>query len=957
MSGDKLKAAFLGLTDRGKASLAKSCDERAQRELRDVADVRQQLVQMDDAHPDKAKWAHEASTLEGKVQAARALEPVRDAYVALGSLGNETKDLRERVTEAGSALGQGRKQLGLLDLNLIAIRRTALMTPNAKAAEKTRTALAKLEIERAQVGKDEEKAEALLGRAVKALKEAEKGLLTKPETGSERAASRGVLDTMAGVPGLDGILSPSRADGRGRRNAGEEAAARLDVFDGHFANPAATEAAQVENTAMRTGAVIRAAAMQQARTRNDPSIAHRLGALMVDEYAPDLKLDAKTKALTEALVMDDPVQKLLTGKIRFEDAVQRIRDQAQIGDVDPSRMLKLLRNQFEMHMGSLDLNTDITNARLEADVVLKTDVNGNVEEQSQKFVLSDLEGEIDPSWAKRPDTFGLAGPALDAGGLKLGPAFKATLDKLEQELTAWDTEETAGPDVLGIKAPSWAGQNKPPQLDQPGTGRETDPAPSGLTEKALADAAARLTDPAARTTVTAIKTTKTGTDREREVDKDGNYVLVEKPLQAAPYIAAPGLGQDHKVRAPLANGDDRAALHGALDEREYAHLRMLQRADAEDRATAISVNGKKQTPEQVVRTFLGKTYALDDNGVDRLLKAVAVAFDTVPLTITFAAESMFSEDKDAPAHGTAYVSDVVYTRSQEDASGLIGRGDNVGIDPAPVVAPEKPGTIAPGVEEMIEQRKRQGADTAELEALLKKAQESAGETAKGANGGPTGPTSPKVGIVGGAGGSWKEERGENYQRWRPDKDRREGRLDERMLQQNAQTFGAVNPSFDKTQGTSAEFMGTDEGRNYYGNAHFLLNDGVRGRAAFSVRGASISVGGGKTAVQRTDLVMMLFDMIRGSDSNLRYIDAIALLAKGGAKALATATDWEIHIYGGFDMTKDAKSIYLSSKIQDPVRTRIEKFAAKNNISVETSIPDGKAVIAKGDPVRQELASI
>ena len=45
-------------------------------------------------------------------------------------------------------------------------------------------------------------------------------------------------------------------------------------------------------------------------------------------------------------------------------------------------------------MGSLDLNTDIKNAELETDIVLKTGLTGNVEKSAQSFVLSDLEGEI-----------------------------------------------------------------------------------------------------------------------------------------------------------------------------------------------------------------------------------------------------------------------------------------------------------------------------------------------------------------------------------------------------------------------------------------------------------------------------------------------------------------------------------------------------------------------------------
>ena len=948
MAGDKLKAAFLGLTDAGKKSLAKSRDQRAQRAMADIAAARKQLSEVPNANPRKAILASEIELHEATIKATLK-RPVGEAFKALPALGDQATVLRDRVGAVAVRVTGQDQSLHLLDMNLTAIRRAALLTPDEKAANTTRTALAVLEKKRLAVqpglAADALKAvvDPLLTQTEALLKTAEQGMQTQAKPGTSRARSRAVLGDMADVPGLDEILDPAVADLRGRRNAAAEAAARLDVFDARFVNKGGDAAARVENGSMRTATVIRAGAMQQARTCNDPALAHRLGSLMVDEYAPDLGLSEATAALTKALVMDDPVEKLLTGKIRPEDAVQRIRDQADVGGVKPSDMLRMLRNQFEMRMGSLDMRTDVKAGESQPDILEKTLEDGSKSLVTPGFVLRDLEGEVDPAVLTGPDLFGAAGPKFQGGTLKYEGRGKDLIDALTQVVAAWDTDPVDVADALGARAPTFAGKGQVAQLPASSTGTPAT-TPAAITPAMLAAGAGALAPAADRTAVTAL-----------ERAKDGSVKLVERELTATPYVAAPGLGQAHAVSGPLANGDDRAAQHGALDGREYAHLRMLHRADEEDRTTKVDYNGTQLTPEQVVRTYMATTYALDAGQVDRLLDSVTAAFATVPLTITFTAESMFGAKKDAPGYGTEYVSDVVYTRGQEDASSLVGRGENIGIAPSASPVAVKQAQID-ALQEMIADRRDAEEPVEALTQALQKAQAQLAKLKKKKQ--PSGEEADaQVGTTGGTDGAWREERGASYQRWRADKDRREGRLDDGMLTGNAQTFGAVNASFDKMQGTSSDNAKELDGRNYYGNAHFLLKDAVRGRAAFCVRGASISIGGGKSSVQRTDLMMMLYDMIRGGNSNTKYIDAIALLAKGGSKAMITGTDWEIHIYGGFDMTKDASAIYLSSKVGEPVRGRIERFAKENGLAVATSLPDGKAVISQGAPVRLELASI
>ncbi len=935
--GDKLKVAFLGLTDKGKERLARRRDERAERATSDLDAVRTTLASIPNATPAKAGLAVELELNSAAVRAAKKRE-AKDGYKALAGLCDAVEDLRRRTDTAAGTVKEQPSLFQLIDLNLNAVRRAALMTPDETAATVTLQALDPLEAERRALNgpvdpiPKKARSEKLLEQALTLRDLAEKSLETIARPDTPRAKSREVLGAMSDVEGLDGILDPERTDPRGRRNAAQESAARLNVFDAQFVHTGTDKAATIENESMRAAAVIRAAAMQQAQTRNDPKLAHRLGALMIDEYGPDLKMSEDTAKLTKALVMDDPVEKLLTGKIRPEDAVERIRDQAAVGGVSPPEMLRMLRNQFEMRMASLDPGSDVEFGALGSDTSLKGD--------KQAFVLRDLEGEVDPELFKGAELFAGGSPAFKNGNLKYAGRGKELMDAIEHVIDAWETElGDSPPDALGAQEPSFSGKGKPKQPPTLGLGSAKGGTTPGITPETLA-AAANLSPAAERKAVKALDP-KTGK-------------VVERDLEAAPYLAAPGLGQEHAVRGPLANGDDRAARHGAMDEREYAHLRMLQRADEEDRDRKVDYKGQQLTPEEVVRAYMAQAYTMTATQVDDMLSKVAAAFANVPLTITFTAESMFGSKKSAPTHGTEYVSDVVYTRGQEAATDLVGRGNNIGIAPSITLLDMKIAEKEAEVAELkllLSENDLKGEPTKPLEKAVGKAEQTLAKLRKKQTAGEE--ADAKVGTTGGGGGDgWKNERGVNYQRWRSDKDRREGRLDERMLTGNAQTFGAVNPSFEHTQGSAAG--GEMDGTNYYGNAHFLLADQVRGRAAFSVRGGGISVGGGKSSVQRTDLMMMLYDMVVGGGKNQAFIDAIALLAKGGAKALATTTDWEIHIYGGFDMTKDATAIFLSSKVQEPVRGRIERFAKKNGLSVENSMPDGKDVVAMGRPAAQEL---
>ena len=355
---------------------------------------------------------------------------------------------------------------------------------------------------------------------------------------------------------------------------------------------------------------------------------------------------------------------------------------------------------------------------------------------------------------------------------------------------------------------------------------------------------------------------------------------------------------------------------GALNERQYAHLKMLDRWDQEEKEriqaetgrtveenvienitknlkinASRKANGKVTWSEQEVSEFNNKAKDTLKQACDNIL--------SVPLTITFKAETLFSDStKNEPAHGSLYLSEVVYSRKDVDLESLVGRGDK---------APGK-AAITGGVKTQTD---KDG-----------KAQET----------------------------GWVAGRGKNYMRWRTDKDDREAHGD-RLPFKDQQIFGAANPNWEKTHGgTDKEAADDKVGTNYYGNAHFLLKDTVRSRIAYISR-AQNSLGGGKTAFQRKDVLMLFHDMSK-DEANLVYLRALANIGKTDYQK--TANFWEFHLYGGFDMRKDAEAIYLADVVDKDVQERIKKYAEKHGIQVVTDKPKGVEAENKGPIVNEQI---
>jgi hypothetical protein len=345
----------------------------------------------------------------------------------------------------------------------------------------------------------------------------------------------------------------------------------------------------------------------------------------------------------------------------------------------------------------------------------------------------------------------------------------------------------------------------------------------------------------------------------------------------------------------------KAGRHGAINERQYAHLKLLDRCDEDEKQRFLAEKGK--SVEQYVHESLALILKCDAPTAKNKLQKAFQNILSVPLTITFKAENLFSDStKDEPAYGSVYTSEVVYSRKKVDLEDLVGRGEKT----------EGQAAITGGQKKQVKEGEEEDAN-------------------------------------------WVAERGKNYLRWRTDKDDREGRQD-RLPFEDQQIFGAANPSWQKAKGATPEDDAVPDGSvgsNYYGNAHFLLKDSVRNRIAYVVRGG-ISNGGGKTAFQRKDFLMLFYDMIMGGTKNKPYI--FSLIALGTDDYVKTSNAWEFHLYGGFDIRKDAEAIYIADVVEPAAKSRIEAFAKKHGIRIGDKA-SGVPVVHSGAVVPVELDTV
>ena len=329
-----------------------------------------------------------------------------------------------------------------------------------------------------------------------------------------------------------------------------------------------------------------------------------------------------------------------------------------------------------------------------------------------------------------------------------------------------------------------------------------------------------------------------------------------------------------------------------LSKGQTSHFARLRQEEEKEKQTTE----KGKTPEEVVVAKLMDRYQASKEKIEQAIVLVVDGLKTVPLTITSKLENLFKErdDKQAlPHYGSKYMSEQVLAQKEHNLQDAIGDKDH---------------------------------------------------TVDG-----------KVTALGHKGGGYVKGRGENYMRWRREKDERETGFHE-LSAEDLPIFGAINPNFATTLGGNANLAKGDDkgnydnatafGKNYYGDVHMLLKDSVRPRSTFIARGKKFVEG---KRIERLDFALLLYDMVRLSMYD--FVDALMLQAIGSDKVVLTNMDAEVHIYGGLDVATDVAEIYLQPEhhvATDGAPQRAKDFAKTAGITVKDigTVPKGFEVHGK-----------
>ena len=348
------------------------------------------------------------------------------------------------------------------------------------------------------------------------------------------------------------------------------------------------------------------------------------------------------------------------------------------------------------------------------------------------------------------------------------------------------------------------------------------------------------------------------------------------------------------------------ALSGtSLNTAQTTHFHRLRKDEAAELATYDAKSGKGA--QEWVRDALKERYGLKNDGeVDTLITDVVQRIKSAPVTLTQYLDQLFGERADKanlPAWGTTYTPELERGLKTKQLSSML----------------------------MFDPAKKDGTEVLDREVTLL--------------GMPH-----KEGI---------RLRGPNYLRWRREKDEKETGMHQLGLT-DMPAFAAVNPTFDRLKGVSANKADWDDttqswkapwGKNYYGDVHMVLKPEVRDRATFISRGAAAVK---DRKIERTSLLLLLADMMRIGDWD--FVDAFVAVAKGFPVDMLTTMNVEIHIYGGLDLARHVQAIYLQPDAfaaTTGAAWRAKEFATANNIQIHSvgTAPTGLS-LTKAAPTSQ-----
>jgi hypothetical protein len=204
-------------------------------------------------------------------------------------------------------------------------------------------------------------------------------------------------------------------------------------------------------------------------------------------------------------------------------------------------------------------------------------------------------------------------------------------------------------------------------------------------------------------------------------------------------------------------------------------------------------------------------------------------------------------------------------------------------------------------------------------------------------------------------------RGENYLRWRRDKDAEETRL-RGLSDDESANFGAANVNFATTKGF--------EGGIYYGETHLLLKDALRSRTLFNFN---------TTRMLRSDVVSVLHDIVtetqRANYAGVRapavkasFVDAIVAQSLGTGHTFFTPNlQVEAEVFGDVDLSRDLQAIAIpktafslagartgtrDQTLDDTLRKNVKAFCRANSIKLIEYDPGTWKTVVLGSEVLQ-----
>jgi hypothetical protein len=137
------------------------------------------------------------------------------------------------------------------------------------------------------------------------------------------------------------------------------------------------------------------------------------------------------------------------------------------------------------------------------------------------------------------------------------------------------------------------------------------------------------------------------------------------------------------------------------------------------------------------------------------------------------------------------------------------------------------------------------------------------------------------------------DRGDQYARWREEKDERETGGNSFMPDEAAR-FGAVNVNFPRSSGGQG---------SSYGRDHLVMKDSLKSVSTFCFTTAG---------EERRDMSVILMDMVRNPRGK-KYLSTLLNNVSGNDKsANLTDLDLEFHCYGPIDLTRDVTQISVPS---------------------------------------------